>query len=417
MARASFAKKVSNVVCAVGGSDINLIPYKIVQYRFEKNARIHVTKFETAKQFGLASQKNERGEEMFVTCDKQVMMNRELFIRHGCYLELRNVKWYVAMSDMSEPILGRPILEAFGIHTRDILAAAVDKVGSSVDLFDIDGLRKSPEGGVARIPNEGLYHRDRSTTGDAYEDEDEAWLDLVQDSKKEMDESISSALQKAEDNGISNKGKETLSCILNNYRDVLRMRLGNDSPELVDAMKVELKRDATPVAAKARRYTQDGRKFMERYVNRVIEYGFGEVTTEAKWVAAPVLVAKPPPALFRLTFDYRPINAATALITWPMPHIDSELTDLAGSKVFAVVDFVTGYWQIPLQKESQLLLSFMTTNKVVCPTRCTQRAKNAGTNFQSKVEPLFTEIRNALKALLDEFMLHSSTEKGLLEIL
>jgi len=50
---------------------------------------------------------------------------------------------------------------------------------------------------------------------------------------------------------------------------------------------------------------------MERYVQRILEYDFGKVNTNAAWVAAPVLVAKPEPANFRLTFDNMPINSAT----------------------------------------------------------------------------------------------------------
>ena len=74
------------------------------------------------------------------------------------------------------------------------------------------------------------------------------------------------------------------------------------------------------------------------------------------------------------------------------------MADLAGGKLFAVVDFVSGYWQLPLEKKSHLWLSFKTTNKVVCATRCTQSAKNAGATFQSQVESLFAEIRDALEA-------------------
>ena len=156
---------------------------------------------------------------------------------------------------------------------------------------------------------------------------------------------------------------------------------------------------------------------MDRYVDRVLEYGFGKVTTTAKWIAAPVLVAKPPPANFRLTFNYRPVNAVTVPLTWPMPHIDSELCDMAGSFYFAIIDFVSRYWQLPLAEESQELLSFMSSKHVVQPTRCIQGAKHAGANFQSKVEPLFTNIREHIKAWLDDFVLHCRTEEDLLDTL
>lgn len=84
-----FAKKESNIVCADGGSDINLIQYKILQNVLQEGARFHVTKFEKAKHFGSAEQNKEKGEEIFVNCEKQVVMNVERFVRHGCYLELR----------------------------------------------------------------------------------------------------------------------------------------------------------------------------------------------------------------------------------------------------------------------------------------------------------------------------------------
>ena len=46
-------------------------------------------------------------------------------------------------------------------------------------------------------------------------------------------------------------------------------------------MKVEVKENAKPVAAKAKRYPPEGRRFMRQYVSRILEYGFGEVTTKA----------------------------------------------------------------------------------------------------------------------------------------
>ncbi len=111
------------------------------------------------------------------------------------------------------------------------------------------------------------------------------------------------------------RGKQSLQDLLHEYRDVIRIRLGKDPPADVESMKVELNDNVRPVRAKPRRYSTDGRNFMERFVDRVIEFGFGKVNTVAKWVAAPVLVAKPAPPNFRLTFDYRPINSATISVS------------------------------------------------------------------------------------------------------
>lgn len=97
-----------------------------------------------------------------------------------------------------------------------------------------------------------------------------------------------------------------------------------------------------------------------------------------------------------------------------MPHIESELADLAESDTFAVIDFCNAYWQMPLDEDSQHLHSFLTANEVVKPTRTLPGSTNAGMNFQSKVEPCFVEIRSRLKAWLDDFLLHAKDEGELL---
>lgn len=160
-----------------------------------------------------------------------------------------------------------------------------------------------------------------------------------------------------------------------------------------------------------------GRTFGERYDDRIIDYGFGKITKSTKLVAAPVLVAKPPLANFRLTLDYSPVNAVTEPMTSPLSHIDSKLGDIAGSKYFAIIDFVSGYWQLPLAEECQELLSFMATNREVQPIRSTQGAKNSGPNFQAKMEQLFSKQQEQIKAWLDEFMIHEKIEDGLLHII
>jgi len=142
-----------------------------------------------------------------------------------------------------------------------------------------------------------------------------------------------------------------------------------------------------------------------------------KINTNATWAAAPLLVRKPPPSKFRLTVDLRPVNSATVRTVWPMPHIESELADLAGRKCFATIDFCNAYWQLPLAEGWKHLHSFLTTNGVVQPTRTMPGSTNAGMNFQSKVEPCFSDIRDSLKAWLDDFLLAQNSEDGLLDVL
>ena len=67
---AMFAKNFKTILCADGGSDINLVSPEILQDLMEKDARVKVTEFESPKQFGLAAKHHQKGEEVFVTCNK-----------------------------------------------------------------------------------------------------------------------------------------------------------------------------------------------------------------------------------------------------------------------------------------------------------------------------------------------------------
>ena len=100
-----------------------------------------------------------------------------------------------------------------------------------------------------------------------------------------------------------------------------------------------------------------------------------------------------------------------------MPYIDSEIYDFSGSNVFATLDFVSGYWQLPLDADAQDAHSIITQRGIYSPTRTQQGATNSVANFQSKVEPLFRSMRDHLKAWLDDFILHCKSEEQLLKML
>lgn len=79
--------------------------------------------------------------------------------------------------------------------------------------------------------------------------------------------------------------------------------------------------------------------------------------------------------------DYRPINAATLKGVWPMPHLESVISEMRDARVFASIDFWSGYWQLPLAEECQHLYAFMTADGLVQPTRTTQGGCNIPANF------------------------------------
>ena len=58
--------------------------------------------------------------------------------------------------------------------------------------------------------------------------------------------------------------------------------------------------------------------------------------------------------------DYRRVNAITKQDTYPLPRIDESLDALAGSRYFSTLDLVSGYWQVPMDKDAQERSAFIT---------------------------------------------------------
>ena len=52
--------------------------------------------------------------------------------------------------------------------------------------------------------------------------------------------------------------------------------------------------------------------------------------------------------------------------TYPIPPVDDTLAQVAGAAVFSKVDANSGFWQIPLADDSQLLTTFITPHGRYC---------------------------------------------------
>lgn len=65
------------------------------------------------------------------------------------------------------------------------------------------------------------------------------------------------------------------------------------------------------LAANKSKLTSDEMEFTEKCVGRVVEYGFGKMSTSAELMADTVLVQKTNPERNRFSSDYRPVNATT----------------------------------------------------------------------------------------------------------
>ncbi|KAL0281608.1 UNVERIFIED_CONTAM: hypothetical protein PYX00_002543 [Menopon gallinae] len=115
-------------------------------------------------------------------------------------------------------------------------------------------------------------------------------------------------------------------------------------------MKIELT-NQEPINQKPYRVPYAEREKVNEIVNELLEAKIIREST-SPYGSPSLLVAKKDGSK-RLCVDYRRLNAITKKERIPMPVIDELLDQLAGSKWFSTLDFMSGYYQIPIEEEAK----------------------------------------------------------------
>ena len=95
-------------------------------------------------------------------------------------------------------------------------------------------------------------------------------------------------------------------------------------------------------------------------LNNMVESGVIRSETEpTDWCAAMVPVIKKTGTV-RICVDLKQLNTAVRREHHMLPSLEDIAPELAGSKVFSTLDAASGFWQIPIYEDSQLLTTFIT---------------------------------------------------------
>ena len=68
----------------------------------------------------------------------------------------------------------------------------------------------------------------------------------------------------------------------------------------------------------------------------------------------------------RICADLKALNANVLRETHPLPKVDKTLVQLAGDKIFSKLNANSGFWEVPLAKNSQHLTTFLTPFERFC---------------------------------------------------
>ncbi|GFO17503.1 polyprotein [Plakobranchus ocellatus] len=117
-----------------------------------------------------------------------------------------------------------------------------------------------------------------------------------------------------------------------------------------------------------------------------------KVQVPTEWVKGLVIVEKQDSKDIRLCLDPRNLNKAIKREHHPLPTNEEITTRLTGAKEFSKLEANSGYWQIPLDEDSQLLTTFNTPQGRYCFTRMPFGITSAQEVFHKRIHEAFEDV-------------------------
>nr|CAD2193912.1 unnamed protein product [Meloidogyne enterolobii] len=124
------------------------------------------------------------------------------------------------------------------------------------------------------------------------------------------------------------------------------------------------------------------------------------------WVSNLVLVQKSDGKL-RPCVDFRPLNKVTITDPYPLPRMDEVINKVAGKCWYSRLDLASGFWQIPLDRESSHKCGLITEWGLYEMKRLPFGLKNAPSIFQRVMDKILKGIHN-VTAYIDDILIHTN---------
>jgi len=134
--------------------------------------------------------------------------------------------------------------------------------------------------------------------------------------------------------------------------------------------------------------------------------------SNSPWMS-PVVLVKKSNGKLRLCVDMRQLNAATLADPYPLPTVDSIHGDMGGCKFFSQMDYVTGFWQVPIHPDDCHKAGFTTPHGNFEFTRMVMGMQSAPSTFQRMMDEVLQDLQGARTYIDDTFAFTSEFDQHL----
>ena len=179
----------------------------------------------------------------------------------------------------------------------------------------------------------------------------------------------------------------------------------------IKPVKVCLRDDAVPYSVNtARRVSAPLLPKVKAELERMVKCGVIEEVTEPMEWCAPMVPVPKRTADVRICVDLKKLNMAVKRERYVLPTIDDILPRLAESQVFSLLDAASVFWQIPLEKETAKLTTFITPIGRHFFKRLPFGISSPPEIFQRDMSVLFRG-QEGVEVYMDDILVHGRDEK------
>ena len=182
--------------------------------------------------------------------------------------------------------------------------------------------------------------------------------------------------------------------------------------KLAGKYKIRLKEDAKPIALSApRRIAVPLLPKVKKELQRMESLGVISKQTEpTKWCSGIVVVPKSNDQV-RICVDLTQLNESVYRERHVLPTVEQVLAHISGARYFSKLDANSGFWQVPLDKESSPLTTFVTPFGRYRFNRLPFGITSAPEHFQRRMMELLGDLQGVV-CLIDDVLVHGSTKDG-----
>ena len=175
--------------------------------------------------------------------------------------------------------------------------------------------------------------------------------------------------------------------------------------------QIQIKPDAQPFALHTSRTVPLPLHDKVQELNHMERGGvISKVDDPTPWCAGMDVVPKKSGAI-RICVDLKKLNESVLREVHPLPRVDETLALLAGATVFSKLDANSGFWQIPLAKESRLLTTFITLFGRYCFNKLPFGITSVPELFQKRMKMILEGLSGVVCQMDDILIFGSSQEE------